>query len=813
MSKLFWIVPGLCWTLALPGAPWTGTSLFLLALALAALGVRPFLKQRRWRQWSLSGALLLTAAAWAGWQVETGLAARWDQPPALHTLTGTVISLPERRGERLSFRFAPEAQPAIDGLRQVEVRWFRPTHTPRVGETWQLRLRLAPPRDRLNFGAGDPERHWFAERVDALGSVVGDGASRQGPAQGHPVQRLRERIRDRFAGELAGLPGHGLVLALSLGDRSLLGDALREAMRATGTGHLLAISGLHVGLVALFGTRLARLGLGLLGGGGGARRVAPLFGLMLAGAYALLAGFGTSPRRALVMVSVVVIALVLRRRVGPWRSWLIALAAVLAMDPLAPLQAGFWLSFGAVAVLLWLFVGHGAPANPWTSLPRAQAGLMLAMLPMSLTWFRFASISALGANLLAIPFMSAVTLPLVLLGLLTLAIPWPPATIPLHMAAQAAAWLEALLVTVHRLGGDMAWQGPSPPLGVALAATLGALLCLLPGALRLRGFGVLLILPLLWPPQPPQPGALHIDVLDVGQGQAVLVRSEAHVLLVDTGPGAEGRWSLAQRVILPAITDAAAGPLDLLLVSHGDSDHAGGLDDLRAALPGVPVIASLGPAPTAARQKTPITDAIGLCHDERRWRWRSPGPASGTDIEFRVLHPTRWLPYRGNDSSCVLDIRAPGGAVLLPGDIGHRVERRLASTQAAPRAGYRLVVAPHHGSRTSSSGPFLRWARPAHTVFTTGYANRFGFPAAEVLARYGAQALPVVDTASCGALRFVLHADGGLVSDSARAARSGFWRFPPAPHCPGAGAPWSLTSVNAFRYHAGHPEKTSASQE
>lgn len=828
MSVLPWIIAGLVWPLFLTGPPWPGTWRVLAALT-------PFLAGLAWLSAQPPGAsrpvfirmaVVCAAACWSAWHVERGLAGRWVEPPLERTVTGQVVSLPERRGERLSFRFQAEASSALGRPLRLEVRWFRApaTHAPAPGERWRLRLRVAPPRDRLNFGTGDTERFWFAERVQALGTVIADDAEWLGPARGTPVERGRAVIRARLARELEGLPGHGLVRALSLGDRSGLSEGLNAAMRATGTGHLLAISGLHVGLVALFGARLGWGLLTLLGWRSHAwpvRRLAPPLGLMLATAYALLAGFGTSPRRALVMVAVVVLALVLRRRVSPWRSWLLALTAVLLIDPLAYLQAGFWLSFGAVGVLLWLFLGRINRSRALPSLLRAQAGLMLAMLPMTLAWFRFSSFSALLVNLLAIPWVSVVTLPLILLSLPLLAGNGGLEGLPLHVAERSAALLERGLVGFHDHFGNLGWHAPAPGSLQLGLFTGGALLCLLPGGLRVRAFGGLLMLPLLLTPVLPERGsvrgAVQLDVLDVGQGQAVLVRTGRRLLLVDTGPGVSGRWSRADQVIRPAVIEHGTAVPTLVLVSHGDSDHAGGLADLRDAWPGVPVTASLGRT----------SPGIGSCDDRRRWRWDK--------VTFRVLHPTRWLPYRGNDSSCVLEIEAPGGAVLLPGDIGRQVERRLAAS-AAPRRvlmpgrqravdgahrgddprqaqGYRLVLAPHHGSRTSSSETFLDWARPGLTVFSNAYGNRFGFPAQAVLERYADRRHAVTGTAACGALRFVLHPDGRLESRSARRSRAGFWRFPAAPHCPGSAGGGALTSPNAFRYHAGHSEKNLASKE
>jgi competence protein ComEC len=710
--------------------------------------------------------VLLALAAWSGWQVEQGLDQRLGQSYPATPVTGKVVSLPSHRDGLVSFRFRAERGPWGEAPRRLEVRWFDAGVIPRVGERWQLPLRLAPPRGRLNFEGGDRERYWFAQGVHALGTVKGDGAERLAPARGAILQRWREQIRTRLEFRLGGLDGNGLVRALALGDRGGLGDDLRKAMRISGTGHLLAISGLHVGLVALFAATLAR-GVLLLAGWRSlrwpARRLAPLVGLAVATGYAGLAGFTTSPRRAVVMLAVFVVLLSLRRRPGPWRAWSVALAIVLLADPMAPLQAGFWLSFGAVAVLIGLFTGRRPRPRGSAAFLRAQGGLMLALFPAGLTWFQSFGLGALPANALAIPGTGFVTLPLVLVSLLLAPFDGALPETATGMAERSAALLEAGLVwSAPALDAAVVTTGSPNRLSLALAF-IGAVLCLLPRPLGTWRVGWLLVLPLLLPMAPLMPGAVQIDVLDVGQGQATLVNTATHRLLVDTGPGMPGTWSRVDEVIRPAFAGAQRVGPHLVLVSHADLDHAGGLWALRRSWPLVPVIGNRRSSATG----------MPPCHDGRAWTWDG--------VTFRVLHPSPFLPYRGNDSSCVLEISAAGGAVLMPGDAGHRVERRL-PTNGAGR--YRLLLAPHHGSRSSSSEAFLAWAQPDIAVFSIGHDNRFGFPHPEVTDRYRRRAIATGDTAGCGGMRFVLHADGRLEVRSARRERGAFWRFPAAVNCP-----------------------------
>ena len=813
VTHLWLLIAGLASPFLLTGAPPAGAAACLagagaLLLALPRLrrsirrggcpGVVPAVSPAACARQGV--ALALLAAAASTWQVEQGLAMRLERPLPDAWVEGRVVSLPSRRDGDLRFLLLAEPAPwgGAGARRRLEVRWFDAPVTPAVGERWRLPLRIRPPRGRINFIGPDRERFAFHDRIHASARVAKEGASRLAPAHGLSPDRWREVARSRLVERLGGLPGEGLVRALTLGDRDGLSDALRAAMRGTGTGHLLAISGLHVGLVAGFGTVLARIVLALAlwrDPRWPARRLALTAGLAIAAGYALLAGFGTSPRRAIVMTAVAVLALLLRRRVGPWRTWAVALLAVLVFDPLSPLGTGFWLSFVAVFLLIFLFAGRAARRRPFADLLRAQGGLMLGLLPLGLFAFQWVSVSALPANLVAIPWVSFVTLPLSLLAVVTLPFDGLLPEVLAGMAERSATLVEAALVAaqdrLHAASG--AW--PAPSSAALLLAFGGALLCLLPGALRLRRFGLLLLLPLVLPTAPLVPGGVQLDVLDVGQGQAALLRTAHHALLVDTGPGMPGGWDRVRETVLPALVAARATPPDLVLVSHGDLDHAGGLATLRTLWPDL--------AATGNRRRP--SPGLPPCHTGRAWRW--------DDVGFSVLHPGRWLPYLGNDSSCVLAVRAPGGALLLPGDVGRHVERRLARDPAGP---FRVLLAPHHGSDSSSSLDFIDWARPEWAVFSNGYANRFGFPRRAVLERFRQRGVGVTGTAACGGLRFRLEPDGRLRFQAARRERSGFWRLPAAPHCPprgGVTAARALTSPDAFRYHAGHSVNNLESRE
>jgi competence protein ComEC len=518
--------------------------------------------------------------------------------------------------------------------------------------------------------------------------------------------------------------------------------------------------------VALFTAGLIRTVLALLPWRGVAwspRRLAPLLGLGCAAVYAGLAGFETSPRRALVMLAVWVAVLTLHRSAGAWRGWWLALVAVLLLDPMAPLTPGFWLSFGAVAILFLAFLGVRPAPRGLRGLLRAQTALLPGMLALGVGWFSAVHPGGWLVNLLAIPWVSVITLPLVLVTLLALPFRGALSSVLAHMAERSAAGLAQVLDAAQPALAPLQWTPAAPGAGTLLLAGLGGLLCLAPAALRLRRFGLVLLLPLAFPPPGLPTGAVRIDALDVGQGQATWVTTARHSLLVDTGPGMAGRWSLVDGTVVPAQRGQGRDRPDLVLVSHGDLDHAGGLVDVLDTWPEAPVTGNWRHARAAT---TP-------CHDGRAWRWDG--------VRFQVLHPSPWLPYLGNDSSCVLQVRAPGGHILLPGDIGRHVEQRLAGR--APSK-HRLVLAPHHGSRSSSSERFLSWAAPEAVILSVGHGNRFGLPHDEVLDRYERAGAAAWTTAGCGALRLTLWPDGRARALSARRMRTGPWRLPAGEKCP-----------------------------
>lgn len=680
---------------------------------------------------------------------------------------GEVASLPRTYADHVRFLFQPSASQArLAGLPPaIEVRWYEDFAEIRPGQSWQFKLRLHPPRARVNFQGFDRERALFAAGIGAVATVLEAGEGRPADHGMAGIHGFRAVVAGEIRSMLPPDPGRALVMSLAIADRGELEDSDWDSLRITGTGHLLAISGLHVGLAAVAGFWLTRILLLIWPLGAFPGRVSflgcCLGAFLAASAYGALAGFPVSTVRALSMLAVGLLVIASRRGGGAIHAWLWAVAVVVLIDPFAPLGPGFWLSFGAVLALAACFVPRRNPGSWWAALPRAQVAVMAVILPLAAFWFQAGSWLALPTNLVAIPWVSFVSVPLVLSGVALL--PFPALAGPvLEFAWWSCAALHEFLQFMSGLEGGRRWLTPSVGPLTALLGVGGGLLVLLPRGLAVRWLGGLLVAMVVAPRAPTlQSGAYAVEALDVGQGQAVLVTTRNHSLLYDTGPGDGSRWSLFDSVIGPALA-AGNGRPDLVTVSHADLDHAGGLHDFRARF---------GDRNVRINRREPI-GAFEGCHQGQEWAWDG--------VRFRVLHPSPWLPYLGNDSSCVIEIDNGRQRSLLAGDIGSTVETRL--LPALQR--FDFVTVPHHGSASSSSAGFVSTTSPSLAVASAAYGNRFGFPRPEVMERYERVGARFLSTIDCGAVRVVFPLEGDPRVSAARQARGGVWRWHSERGCP-----------------------------
>jgi competence protein ComEC len=721
--------------------------------------------------WSRPGMTRLLGAALAGLALAAlhGQAALANQLPAalsgqVFSLEGRIIGLPVGAPDAVRFEFrvtAAEGTARVLVGRKLRLGWYaRPPDTvPSItpGSVWRLHAKLRPPRGLLNPGGFDFERRALEQRIAATGYLVEPGRAREmqpGTGLDHARGELSKRIAAALPAERARF-----VTALALGDTRGLSDDDWDVLRATGLTHLIAISGFHVGLVAGFGALLMQAMHRLVPGAG--RRwprpqATAASALVLAAAYTALAGFALPTVRTLLMIAAVLMARLARRPQGLAEALAFAIIAIVLADPLAVLAPGFWLSFLGVAWLAWCLPqvrGDGA-VKPFV---QAQGVAMLGLLPLSVWFFSQASLPGPLVNLVGIPWISLLVVPLALAGIAFAPFSEAAANAAWHAAGTLMQWLWVVLERVAAWPAATVWL-PEPGLLAVALALAGAFWLLLPRGTPGKPLAALLWLPLLWPAiDRPARGEVDLVLLDVGQGLSLLVRTQHHDLLYDAGPAVPRGLDLGEAVVLPALRAHGVARLDALVISHGDNDHAGGA---AAVMRGLPTARVLAPEGWARERTVP-------CRAGQSWDWDG--------VTFAFLHPPPHFPYLGNQSSCVLRIDADGASALLPGDIGRHVESRLAKLPAGQVRADVLLV-PHHGSDTSSSLDFIAAVRPALGLVAVGRDNRFGLPKDIVLSRYARYQAPLLDTAGSGAIHLRLGPAGVQVRETMRQDRRRYWR-------------------------------------
>ncbi|MDT8438033.1 MAG: DNA internalization-related competence protein ComEC/Rec2 [Wenzhouxiangellaceae bacterium] len=746
---------------AIFAAGWWGwvTPLGLAIPALAALVLLIAPRVRIWAALPL-GVMWFAGHAWIAQQDE------WPAERAHETVTfsARVVGLPDQSGDSSRIEFEVAADGRAQGLpARVLLAWFWPREWFRPGEHWRLTARIEPPSGAANPGLFDYHRYLIARGIGAQGRIV--AADRRAAASGgQAANRFRQRFADWLQAETASLDAAALHRALTVADRSAMAPELSDRLRRTGTAHLLSISGLHVGMVAGLAGGLAALLLTLIQpllAVADRRRPALVMGLLAAFGYAALAGFSLPTQRALIMLVAASGALLLRRPLAPGRALLIALVAVLLLQPLAPLDTGFWLSFGAVAVLIWMFSGRQQRPGAVRGLLLAQLAVAVGLLPLNLGIFGQWAPTAWLANLIAIPLVGLWILPLLLIALL-LFLAGLQADALVALAEAGSRALLWLLDALYRVDTSVAGLGmpvlPAPGLLALLLAAFGGLWLLAPRGWPLRGLGLVLLLPLLWPPRSDLPaGAFEVWVPDLGDGQAVLVMTSAHTLLFGTGPGDGADRHRIDSVIAPLLRQAGRRRVDHILAPGGNREFAGGLAAARASWPD-------------ARVQTAALDDPDRCREGQRWTLDG--------VAFEILHPSVALPDLGADAGCVLSVRSPFGSVLLPGNVGSPVwNRLLARNTLAP---VDLLLLPRAGRADALPATALARLAPAYAVASVRAHDRRGRPEPALVERIEAAGGAMLRSGACGALRFSF--DGAAARVVAeRIERRRFWA--PADAC------------------------------
>ena len=737
-----------------------GVAAFLLAYVVTLrVSVGAWLQAAIWLV--LAGMLAFAqAGARASHYAQTAL------NPALEGRTlqvvGIVANLPHRMEDSARFRFEVESARDTDGALvqlppQLLLGWYgsrlngsddkvqSPPADLRPGDRWQFAVRLKAPHGHINPHGFDYELWLWEQGLQATG-YVRNGA-KDAPPQWlgrtwtHPVEQLRQHVRSALDRQVADRAVAGIVAALLVGDQAAIERVDWDVFRATGVAHLMAISGLHITSLAW----LAAVCMGWMW-----RRsdvwsprkpwslwlpapiAASACAACVALAYAVFTGWGVPAQRTVWMLGVVTLLRVYGLR-WPWvQVWLSVCAVVLALDPWALMQAGFWLSFVAVGVLF--ASGSHAPANTlWAAAQRMwreQWLMSVCLAPLTLLLFHQVSVVGLFANLLAVPWVTLVVTPLCLLGLV-LPFAW-------SVAAEALQWLVWGLKACAGVSWAQ-WSAPAAPVWAGAAALVGMGVWAMRVPMWLRWFGVALVMPVLsWQTPRPAHGTFELVAADMGQGHAVLVRTATHSLLYDTGPRYSAETDAGQRVLVPLLR-AWGERLDRIVISHQDSDHSGGAPAVMAMQPQADVLTSI-----ALEHPLQQLGSMQRCERGQSWTWDG--------VRFEVLHPSAAdyeRKLKPNALSCVLRVTAHDTSALLAGDIEAAQEQDLLQSGQALKADWLLV--PHHGSATSSTQAFLEAVQPSVAIVQAGYRNRFGHPRPDVLRRYSDLGVLVVQTPRCGA--------------------------------------------------------------
>ncbi len=686
----------------------------------------------------------------------------WQQKSI--TIIGVVASLPEvtERGERFKFDVEKIVTPQAKTPKHISLNFYRdigsakPENAPSLsnffhaGQRWQFTVRLKRPHSTYNPHGFDFEAWALAENMRATGSIHSKSGYKKLAnfvwRPSYMVENLREKIGNNISQTLSNKPYAGVIRALVVGDDSQISADNWTIFLRTGINHLVSISGLHITMLAglafaIFSfvwRRIPRLVMRMP-----TRIAATLAGLVVAILYALLAGMSVPTQRTLYMLLVFALALLWGKNLSISRALAMAVLVVVIIDPWAVIAPGFWLSFGAVALIAYATVGRLNPLSALKTALHTQWAITLGLLPLLIVMFGQVSIVSPIANAFAIPVISFLVVPLAILGSL----------MPIDFILHAAHFiLQLCMLGLVWLSSLPTWQQAAPPMWALLLAILGVFWLLLPRGFPQRWLGIILLLPLFFvQPAKLAQGEMQAIVLDVGQGLSVVIKTANHTFLYDAGPSFSAQSDAGGRIVVPFLRGEGVKKLDGFMVSHNDSDHSGGAASVLAQIPATWLASSFDTTEINAAKKSI------KCFAGQRWRWDG--------VTFEVLYP-KLAAYQqanltDNNKSCVVKITSQFGSALLTGDIEKEAENALlndvennvidddaleANSRAAagdaisPRAISKLksdvLIAPHHGSKTSSTVDFVQAVAAKHIVFTVGYLNRFKHPKPLIEKRY-----------------------------------------------------------------------------
>ncbi len=717
----------------------------------------------RRRSWSCLLIVFVAAMGWAAFRayliLDQGLPETLESQDVI--VTGTVHSLPQYTErylkfdldvEKLTHRGRPYPSPG-----RIRLRDYRTDAKVRAGDRWRFRVRLKRPHGFQNPGGFDYEAWLLRHRIRAVGYVRDDVVNQFLGRSWLSLHGFRQTLRDQIRVATSELPRSGLFTALTVGDRGGISEHDRETFWRTGTSHLIAISGLHVGLVAglvywlggwlwrVCGNAVLYLPAPKFGAGAG---------LLAAVGYAALAGFSIPTQRAVIMLMIVLGGIIASRNGNIWRLFSLAVLAVLLWDPLAAMDPSFWLSFGALFVILYLVGGRKSMRSRWRRWMDTQIAVSVGIAPLVISIFQGVSVVSPIANLITIPVFTFFVVPATLISSCLLIL-GAGTTGAFGFAAieYLLDWFWPILSGLAQIEFAIFWRPTASMFSLACGA-IGIAWLLSPRGMPAKWLGCVWVLPvLLISPPAPKPGEIKMTVLDVGQGLSVVVQTATKTLVYDTGARFSDRFDIGKAVLVPFLRDQGIDTVNTLVISHGDNDHIGGLHSLLRQR-------------SVERRLSSVPDRVPHaqgCMPGRGW--------TQDEVQFKVLSPFVDRPLAHNDSSCVIQVISRYGSVLLTGDIEAARESILLESHGSSLRSDILLV-PHQGSKTSSTDAFLAAVRPQVAVVSAGYRNSYGHPDAAVMNRYRRTGVPVYNTADTGAITIEVGAQGSSInlyrSDHAR---------------------------------------------
>ena len=650
-------------------------------------------------------------------------------------ITGTIANIPARTSSQIRFIFKPDKS-QLSLPDKIQVSWYKPLPVEiNANEQWQLTLRLKKVHGMSNPGGFDYEAWLFRQNIGATAYVRSSTDNKKiAEASFFSINTLRQSLINKLDKYLTNSPNLGLIEGLTTGIRQNISPKQWTTLSASGTSHLLAISGLHIGLAAAIGFFFFRWlwslrpkNLLLIP----ATEFALIGSFLAALFYAALAGFSIPTQRALLMLIVLLIGLSSRRPVGTSSLLALSMLIILFIDPIAVLSAGFWLSYAAVGLILYLS-NNRFPAPHWQWL-KIHGLIAFGLSPLLLFFFLQTSLIAPLANLIAIPFISFIIVPLLLLASLMLWLLEPLGAVLLHITDYLLSVFWPVLDYLADLSFATYTLAPLP-FYYFIPIIISTLLLLAPRGFPAKWLSIVGLAPLfLYTPLRPDNNDFWFSLLDVGQGLSAVIQTRDHTLVFDTGAKFSSSFNTGTAVVYPYLRHQGINTLDTLIISHADNDHIGGAEPLINLMPPHKVM-------TSATNKLP--NSIN-CYQSQSWNWNG--------VNFEILYPNKNDVGSKNNLSCVLKVSNQEGSVLLTGDIEKEAENKLIA-RYPNKLSSTVLIAPHHGSKTSSSAQFIKAVAPEIVLIPAGYKNRYHFPNNQVISRYKANDIAIFTTSEHGAL-------------------------------------------------------------